>query len=138
MESPELSISIGELIGIPKITLRGNMDCQYDQAISGILVSYRDQGTTSLVLDITGLKFKSADSASAMIMVLRSLGPQICVHVLASGATAGILNKAELEPCIRAYSTTDDIANYLIPSEEYFTSRWMASGIDDIEQPLAA
>ena len=138
MESPELSISVGELIGIPRVTLRGSMDGWHDQAISGVLMSFRDQGTTSLVFDIVGLSFCGMDGASAMIKVLRSLGPQICVHVLASGAPSGILNRAELGQCIRLYSTTDEIANHLIPGEEYFTSRWTAQGTDDIEQPLAA
>ena len=138
MNSPELSISVGELIGIPKVTLRGSMDGWHDQAISGVLMSFRDQGTSSLVLDIVGLAFTGVDGASAMIRVLRSLGSQICVHVLTSGAPADILNRAELGLCIRLYSTTDDIANHLISGEEYFTSRWTASGIDDIEQPLAA
>lgn len=138
MENPELSISVGELIGVPRVTLRGRVEGWHDQAISGILTGFRDQGTTSLVLDITSLTFAGMDGAAGMIRVLRSLGPQICVHLLASGTPRSLLSKAEIGPCIRLYSNTDEIAEHLAVDEEFYTSRWMAAVSDDTEMPLAA
>ncbi len=57
MECAELSIAVDEQIGVPKVTLRGHMDSWHDQAMSGVLTGFREQGATSLVLDIAGLRF---------------------------------------------------------------------------------
>ncbi len=138
MESPELSITIGELIGVPKITLRGCMDGWHDQAVSGVLASFRDDGTTSLVLDLAGLRFAGVDGATAMINVLRSVGPGICVHVVTSSSCAGMLQRAKFGPCVRLYSSTDEIAECIHPEAEFLTSRWLAAGTEDHELPLAA
>ena len=138
MESPELSISVGDLIGVPKVTLRGCMDGWHDQVLSGVLTGFRDQGTTSLVLDLAGLSFTGADGATSMINVLRSLGSEICVHIVASSAHANILRRAALGPSIKLYCSTDEIAEYLPPHEQVLTSRWMASESEDNEIPLAA
>lgn len=138
MESAGLSIAIAELIGVPKVTLRGNMDDWHDQAMSGVLAGFRDQGNSSLVLDMAGLSFASANSATSMLTVLRKLGPEMCVHVVASGRSANILAKAELGPAVRLYSSTDEIAEYISPSSEDLTSRWVASVSEDTEIPLAA
>lgn len=138
MESQELLISVGDLIGVPKVTLRGNMDSWHDQAMSGVLTGFRDQGTTSLVLDIAGLNFAGVNGATSMVNALRSLGPEMCVHVVTSVVSARILGKAELGPSIRLYSSTDELAEYIAPIDEDLTSRWMASRSEDSELPLAA
>ncbi len=138
MESPELSISVGELIGVPRVTLRGAMASWHDEAVGGVLTALRDQATTSLVLDIANLEFVGVDGASALIRVLRSIGPEMCVHVVASGAPVRILARAEFGPCIKLYSSTDEIAEYLSPSDYPLTSRWMAQEADDTQLPLAA
>lgn len=138
MESRELSISVGELIGVPKVTLRGCMDGWHDQAVSGVLASFQEDGAVSLVLDVAGLKLAGVNGATAMIKVLRSLGPGMCVHVVSSGATAAILGRAKLGACVRLYSSTDEIAEYLTPNEEFLSSRWLAASTEDEELPLAA
>ena len=138
MESPELSISVGDLIGVPKVTMRGAMDGWHDQAVLGVLTSFRDQGTTSLVLDLASLTFAGIDGATSLVTVLRGLGPEIRVHVVAPAAISGILAKAGLGPCVRLYSSTDEIAEYLPTREEFLTSRWMAAKSEDSEMPLAA
>lgn len=138
MENTELSISVGDLIGVPRVSLRGCMDGWHDQAVSGILTGFREQGTTSLVLDLAGLSFAGSDGATSMINVLRSVGPEVCVHVVTSGSPAAILKRADMGPCVRLYSSTDEIAEYVATSHECLTSRWMAFGVDDVELPLAA
>jgi hypothetical protein len=138
MESPELSISVGELIGVPRVTMRGCMDGWHDQAVKGVLEGFRDQGTTSVVLDIAGMTFGGIDGATGMINALRALGPEMCVHVVASGGPRGILQRAALAPSIRLYSSTDEIAEYISSTEEFLTSRWTAQDSGDEELPLAA
>ena len=138
MENPELSICIGELIGVPRVTLRGYMDGWHDQAISGVLDGFCEEGTATVVLDLAGLTFVGIDGATAMINVLRSVGPGLCVHIVASGATSNMLSKANFGPCIRLYSSTDEIAEYIAPHDDYLTSRWLPFDIDDRELPLAA
>lgn len=138
MESPELSISVGDLIGVPKVTMRGAMDGWHDQAVLGVLTSFRDQGTTSLVLDLASLTFAGIDGATSLVNVLRGLGPDIRVHVVVPAAISSILGKAGLGPCVRLYSSTDEIAEYLPTREESLTSRWMAAKSEDTEMPLAA
>ena len=138
MESSELSISVGELIGVPRVTLRGCMDGWHDQAVLGVLTGFADQDATSLVLDIAGLIFAGPDGVTAMVNTLRSVGPGMCVHVVASAAIAATLRRAAFGPAVRLYSSTDEIAEYLSPAEELLTSRWIARSAEDEEMPLAA
>lgn len=138
MECAELSIAVDELIGVPKVTLRGHMDGWHDQAMSGVLAEFRDQGTTSLVLDIAGLNFAGTNGATSMLNVLQKLGPEMCVHVVASGLSAKMLHKATLSPAVRLYESTDELAEYISPNSDDLTSRWVAQGSDDSEMPLAA
>ncbi len=138
METPTLSILIGELLGVPKVTFRGNLDGWHDEAVRGVLTAFRDEGTSSLVLDIAAINFTNTDAATGLIHVLRSLGPRICVHVLASGAPAKILDRAGLGICVRLYSSTDEIAEHVSPVADELTSRWIAPTDQDNELPLAA
>jgi hypothetical protein len=138
MTSSELSISVGEIIGVPRVTLRGSMDGWHDQAVSGVLNGFRDQESTSLVLDIAGLTFAGAEGMTAMISVLRCIGPSMCVHLVAPAVVGATLRHAELGSAVRLYSSTDEIAHYLSPIDELLTSRWLAAGTQDEELPLAA
>lgn len=138
MECTELSIAIDELIGVPKVTLRGQMDSWHDQAISGVLAGFRDQGTTSLVLDLARLSFQGVSGAASMVNALKTLGPEICVHVVTSGMSGRALQTADLGPSIRLYASTDELADYMSPSAEDLTSRWMPPGSEDTELPMAA
>lgn len=138
METPELSITVGELIGIPKVTLRGRMDGWHDQALLGVITAFGEQDVTSLVLDLGGLVFAGPEGATAMINALRSVGPGICVHVAAPASIASTLRKAVLGPSVRLYSSTDEIAEQLSVTEEFLTSRWIARDSEDEEMPLAA
>lgn len=138
MASPELSIAVDKLIGVPKVTLRGQMDGWHDQAMSGVLSGFREQGTTSLVLDIAGLDFAGVNGATSMVTVLRKLGPEMCVHVVTSDFSARMLQRAELGPAVRLYGSTDELADYISPHSEDLTSRWVAPDSGDTEMPLAA
>ena len=138
MESSELSISVGELIGVPKVTLRGCMDAWHDQALAGVLTGFQEQHAISLVLDVAGLGFRGVEGVTALIAVLRSLGAGMCVHVVAASAVASTLRRAALGPAIRLYSSTDEIAEYLAPTEELLTSRWVPPGTEDEQLPIAA
>lgn len=106
--------------------------------MSGVLSGFRDQGASSLVLDIAGLNFVGTSGAASMIDALRKLGPEMCVHVVASGLSAKILERADLGPSVRLYSSTDEIAQHIAPESEDLTSRWMPDSFDDTEMPLAA
>ena len=90
METPELSISIGELLGVPKISIRGCMSGWHDQALIGVLSGVRDNGTASIVLDMAGLTFEGAEGTASMINALRSLGSAMCVHVITSSFISGV------------------------------------------------
>ena len=138
MGNPELSITVGELQGVPRVTLGGCLESWHDELLAGVLIGFRDQGTTSLVLDISALRLSGVDSAAALVRVLRSLGPEICVHVLSASPAKKVLEKAELGPCIKLYANTDEIAESLSPEEEFLTSRWLASAAGDERLPLAA
>ena len=138
MESQQLSIAVDNLIGVPKVTIRGQMAGWHDQAMSGVFAGFKDQGASSLVLDIAGLNFAGTTGAASMINVLRKLGPEMCVHVVASGLSAKVLERADLGPAVRLYSSTDEIADYIAPESEDLTSRWMPDSSDDTEMPLAA
>lgn len=137
MSNKELSISVGELLGVIKVSLSGQMCTSHDQAILGILAGFRDQGASSLVLDIVGLQLNTIESATGLINVLRSLGPMFCVHVVASDPVSSILSRGGFGNCVRLYSSLDELASH-VGREEYFTSRWMAQESEDNELPLAA
>lgn len=138
MENTTLSIAVDELIGIPKVTLSGCMDSWHDQAVSGVLAGFRDRGTTSLVLDLARLSFMGVNGATSMASALRTLGPDICVHVVTSGAAGRVLQTADLGPSVRLYASTDEIADYMFPSAQDLTSRWMPPSSEDYELPMAA
>lgn len=138
MQSPELSISVGELIGVPRVTLRGSMDGWHDQALSGVLKGFEDEGAGSLVLDMAGLLLAGVEGATSLINALRAVGPGLCVHVVACSSIRGMLERARLGPCLKLYSSTDEIAEYLGPIEDYLTSRWLAATSEDEQLPLAA
>lgn len=138
MECCELSISVGNLLGVPKVTLRGSMDSWHDQVVSGVLTGFRDEGTTSLVLDIAALSLCGVGGATSLVNALRSVGPEMGIHVVVSGSAANILDKAKLGPSVRLYSSTDELAEYISPAKECLTSRWMAPSADDSQLPLAA
>ena len=102
-----------------------------------MLEEFRDQGTTSLVLDLARLQFSGTEAQLTMIKVLRSLGPEICLHTVTSGMPARILKEAHLGPCVRLYASTDEIAEYLTPNHGFYNSRRVV-GKDDSDLPLAA
>ncbi|MCL5104538.1 MAG: hypothetical protein M1133_10580 [Armatimonadetes bacterium] len=137
MNTSELSITVGELLSIPKVTLSGRMERWHDQAVMGVFKGFRDQGCNSLVLDIAGLNLAETEGFVGLINVLRLTGPDICIHVVTSPASSGLLQRARLGPCVRLYSSTDEIAEYVNP-EEYLTSRYVAPGTEDSEMPMAA
>lgn len=138
MKHPELSISVGELLGIPRVVLRGSMDGWHDQAIKGVLEGFGDQGTMSVVLDLVGLEFAGVDGATGMINVLRSLRPGLCVHLVAAGTPRDILTRARFQPAIRIYSSTDEFAEQASVVDEYFTSRRQTLVSDGGELPTVA
>jgi hypothetical protein len=138
MNNPQLSISVSDLIDVPKVTLRGSLECWHDQALLGVLTAFRDQQAPSLVLDLARFSFACADSAASMTSVLRSLGPQMCVHVIASGKTAAILRRARLGHSVRLYSSTNEVAERLPTEDQFLTSGWLASEPVDVEMPFAA
>jgi hypothetical protein len=74
------------------------MDSWHDQAISGVLAGFRDQGTTSLVLDLGRLTFQGLQGATSMVTALKELGPEICVHVVTSSLSGRVLQNADLGP----------------------------------------
>lgn len=136
MKYPELSISVGELLGVPRVVLRGSMDGWHDQAIRGVLEGFSDQGVASVVLDLAELTFAGVDGATGMINVLRSLGSSMCVHVVAENAPKDILMRAKFAPHVHLYSSTDELAEQVTSAEECFTSRWRAHASEGGELPL--
>lgn len=138
MSNQELSITVGELLGVVKVSLSGQLGSRQDQAIHGVLAGFQEQGSTSLVLDLANLTTSGIDAATGLINVLRSLDSTTCIHIVASGALASILRKCSFGPSVRVYSSVNDLADEFIDNEEYLTSRWMANGTQDTELPLAA
>ncbi len=138
MDCAELSIAVEKLIGVPRLTLRGHMDGWHDEAMSGVLTGFCEQGTTSLVLDIAGLSFNGVNGATSMVNALRKLGPDMAVHVVASDLSAKLLQTAQLGSTVRLYSSTSELADYISPKSEDLTSRWTPEAADDSEMPLAA
>jgi len=138
MKYPELSISVGELLGVPRVVLRGSMDGWHDQAIRGVLEGFSDQGISSVVLDLAGLSFAGSDGATGMINVLRSLDPALCVHLVAASGLKEIMHSAKFPPSIHLYSSTDELAEQVFTTEDYYTSRRRAPGRDGGELPLMA
>lgn len=137
MSSKELSISVGELLGVIKVSLSGQMSTSHDQAVLGILSGFKDQGVNSVVLDIAGLEISTIESATGLINVLRALGPMLYVHVVASDAVSSLLRKGGFGNCVHLYSSLDELASQ-VGREEYYTSRWIAQESEDNELPLAA
>lgn len=118
MAFPELAISVSDILGVPRVVLRGTMDCWHDEAISGILNGFADQGSAAVVLDIAELSYTGCDAAMQMLRVLRTLESSACVHIVARNQTMEMLVKARLPQSIRLYSSTDQIAQVISATDE--------------------
>ena len=138
MKNPELTVFVGELLGVPKVSLSGMLGGWHEQAVTGILDALREHGTPSMVLDMAGLDSSDAESAATMLNIFRSIGPGICVHVVASEPFCNLLNRASVGAGVKVYCSIDEISKSITPESEYLTSRWMASTSEDTELPLAA
>ncbi|MGQ9455752.1 MAG: hypothetical protein ACUVRS_03670 [Armatimonadota bacterium] len=138
MNNSELVISVGELLGIPRVTLRGKMKPWYDRAVIGALSAFSEHSARSVVLDLTYLECDGPDGIVTVIRILRTSVPGTCLHVVAAAPVVSILQQANLGPGVKMYSSTDEIAERLLPEQEILTSRWIARGNEDEELPLAA
>lgn len=138
MQQTELTILVGELLGVPKVSISGTMLRSYEQAVSGILNAFKEQGTPTLILDLAGAGQGSMESMAFLLRTLRDLGPGMCVHVVAVNSVCCILRKTGLGPSVRTYCSIDEVSEKIEPEQEYLTSRWMAPGTEDTEIPLAA
>lgn len=138
MSNTGLTMLVGDLLGIPKVSITGYVDRGHEYAILGVLNGYRDYGARSIVLDLVGLEAGGVHCASFFLWALRGMGPSMCVHVVGSGILCGILNRAGMGPRVRTCSSLDEIVEASTVEQEYMTSRWMAPGSDDTEMPMAA
>ncbi len=138
MRNPELTVFVGELLGVPKVSLSGMLGGWHEQAVTGILNVLREQGTPSMVLDMAGLESSDAQSTATMLNIFRSVGPGICVHVVASEPFCNLLKRANVGPSVKVYCSIDEISKNITPDSEYLTSRWMDPGSEDKEMPMAA
>ena len=133
-----LSISVGEVLNVPNIMLSGRLSGWHDSGISALLSGYKNDSVSTIVLDVANLDVKDQSGAEAIIKSLRNLGSDVCVHVVCSGMLLRLLEEANLSQCIRLYSSTDEISKYLMPNDEYYTSRSIADDYEGLELPRAA
>lgn len=138
MANQELSISVGELLGIPKVSLSGYLDGWHDQAILGILNGLHESGANSIVLDVACLNLRGIDGTTSLVNVLRMLDSELCVHMVASSAIKTLFEKAEVGSNIYLYSNTDEIAEEFNTHTEYLTSRWVEQDTEDTYIHMAA
>ncbi|MCX6346247.1 MAG: hypothetical protein NT018_14440 [Armatimonadetes bacterium] len=138
MRNSELTVFVGELLGVPKVSLSGTLGRWHEQAVMGIMNALREQGTPSMVLDMAGLDSSDAESTATMLNVFRSVGPGTCVHVVASEPFCNLLKRANIGPGVKVYCSIDEISKSITPENEYLTSRYIAPGSEDTEMPLAA
>ncbi len=122
-----MTISVSELLGVPKVTCQGQMDSWHTQSFAAVMDQCKDNGNTKVVLDIACLDFLSTDSAMAMVTTLRKVGPEMSVHIVANSSSRQVLESAGLGPYIKHYSSSDEIAEQMAVEDVYYTSRWLAA-----------
>jgi len=138
MNSSELTISVGKLLGVPKVTIGGRMERWHDEAVCAIFGAFSDYSSTAVVVDIENLQYGGPDAMAAFLRALRLAPPGTCLHIAAPPSVASVLQQAGLGPAVRLYSSTNEIAANLSPEMEILTSRWVARKEEDEELPFAA
>lgn len=138
MIDSELVISVGELLGIPKVSLRGRMEPWHDETVIGVLSAFSEHSAAAVVLDIGNLEYAGPGGMAAMVRALRRVPIGTCLHVAAPARVAAAFRRAQFGQTIRVYSSTEEIASRIFPEEEVLTSRWIARDREDEELPFAA
>lgn len=114
MRNRELSIKIGELIGVPNVSMRGVINPWQDFIIGSVLTGFRDKNVTTLVLDIASLSFAEKESEKAIIETLKNASIYFNIHVATKGRFLDNILKADLGENVQAYKSTDEIASHIM------------------------
>ncbi|MDH7603100.1 MAG: hypothetical protein QHI38_13250 [Armatimonadota bacterium] len=138
MQDSELVISVGELLGVPKVSLRGCMEEWHDEAVMGVLSAFSEHSAAAVVLDLESLDYAGPSGMAAMIRALRCVPVGVCMHVAAPAHVAAVFRQAQFGHAVRLYSSTNEIASRLSLDEEVLTSRWIAQEHEEHELPFAA
>lgn len=113
MNTPELYISISQVMEVPIITITGTMHCAHGPAMSAMLSGMTELCKNSFVFDITKLIYPEEKAALCMVEILGGLPESLKLHLVCSGFLKHLIARAQIEKSISLYSTTDEIAELL-------------------------
>ncbi len=114
MNLNNISICIGDLIGIPNVCFNGTLDAEHDEIVASILECFNTRNSGSIVLDIVGLKFDGVEGACVMIDAINSVSDSLSIHIASSSAGMDILSTAKLNDNVRFYLSTEEIAAHIM------------------------
>ena len=113
MSTPELYISMSELLDVPVVTIAGIMHGAHVPALTAILAGMADFGKSSFVFDVANLDCPGDAEAENVVDLMRSVPSSFRVHLVCSGLPRKLMSKAHLGKKILIYATTDEIAKLL-------------------------
>ncbi len=107
----ELSIRIEELIGIPRVVVRGSYTRDHNGLLSCILDQLQSNGSSVLVLDLMDLRCAEAEAASGIVLVLKKSRANAGIHVVAPDNLGLLLKRGRLPVCVRLYPSLDEFVS---------------------------
>lgn len=113
MSTPELYISMSELLDVPVVTIAGIMHGAHVPALTAVLAGMADFGKSSFVFDVANLDCPSDAEAENVVELMRSVPSSFRVHLVCSGLPRKLMSRAHLGKQIMIYATTDEIAKLL-------------------------
>ena len=114
MRNHDLSIKIGELIGVPNVSMRGIINPWQDFIIGSVLAGFREKNVTTVVLDIAGLSFAEKESENAIIQTLKISSVYFNLHIATKGKFLETILNADLGDNVQAYKSTEEIARHIM------------------------
>ncbi|MFQ3550103.1 MAG: hypothetical protein SNJ70_10185 [Armatimonadota bacterium] len=114
MQDLDLCISVGELLGITRITISGCIENNRIYCIDEIISGIVDSGVNTVVLDVSSLCFLEKEYEKKIIDILAFYCRKISIHILANKRIIRLLNKSDIKSYLNFYRSTDEISEYLI------------------------
>jgi len=113
LSTPELYISMSELLSVPVVTIAGVMHNAHMPALTAVLAGMAEFGKNSFVFDVANLDCPGDAEAENVVDLMRTVPSSFKVHLVCSGLPRKLMSKAHLGKRIMIYATTDEIARLL-------------------------
>ena len=140
MDHEGLQLEVRRCCGAPLITARGRMDGGHNGMLQSLLRSFKWKGYDNIILDLSEVTPVGHEGWTGLVEVMNSWHPEMEVHLVATGETAGALGSQSF-PFSSHLCSSLDLAAEAICRAHRDPYRAISFGMDvepEVELPLAA